>query len=211
MFTSPPNLGIFRFFLLIFCEELLEYHVWPVREDKSSFFDVADILNLLPNIQQENCWFLCSLLQEHLGETGAGIYESGSIVHPELANDIRKRIHERVYHNADTMANSRIRNYCPSQCRYRYRSGSSAFPETFLADPDAARGRYSLGQGCFVGSATLVGTDGRRSVHPCLVKRWHDPCCLVPYERGVIEHNGRYVRSLYIHLFFSLGCRFDGG
>jgi len=169
VFTSPPNLGVCRFFLLIFCQELLEYHVCP------------------------NCYFLCSLLQEHLGETGAGVYASGSLIHPELANDIRKRIHERVYHDPESVANGRIKDYCPSQCRYRHRYRSSAFPAEILTDPDAARGKYSLGQGCFVGSATRETSDGRRSVHPCLVDRWQDPCCLVPYEDGVLEHRGRYT------------------
>lgn len=29
-FAIPPNLGIFRKFLLVICEELREYQVWPV-------------------------------------------------------------------------------------------------------------------------------------------------------------------------------------
>lgn len=31
IFDAFPHLGAFRFFLTVICEELLEYHIWPVR------------------------------------------------------------------------------------------------------------------------------------------------------------------------------------
>lgn len=119
-----------------------------------------------------------------MSETGAGFYQSGQLIHPDLASDIRKRIHERVYHAGTTE-----RTNCPTQCRFRIRTWTTAFPETVLT----IVGQSTLGQGCFVGSAMMVDDFGKVSMQPCLIDRWQDPCCLVPYNGAVISHRARYV------------------
>ncbi|KAF8327463.1 WD40-repeat-containing domain protein [Cantharellus anzutake] len=72
-FERPPFLGDFGLYLSIICEELLEYKVWP-----------------------ENCWMLCSLLQEHLEASGGGHYTLGGPVARSTAPDVRGRISQRV-------------------------------------------------------------------------------------------------------------------
>lgn len=133
-------------------------------------------------------------MQEHLGETSAGIYQTGKRVHPDLANNIRTRIHDRVYHDSTPTPTGRIRDYCPFQCRYRYKSRPNGIPEKISEDLDGARSRYAIGQGCFIGSA-IMSNNGRQSVLPCLVDIRQDPCCLVSHKQKVLKHSGKYVQD----------------
>lgn len=45
---------------------------------------------------QENCYFYCSLIQEHLGAEGEGMFSTGRLPYPDLAQEIRGRLKERV-------------------------------------------------------------------------------------------------------------------
>ncbi|KAF8316117.1 hypothetical protein DL93DRAFT_2227031 [Clavulina sp. PMI_390] len=72
-FQTIPTLGELRHFLVVITEEIREYQVWPA-----------------------NCWFFCSLIQEHLGGEYHGSFVDGNIQHPELARDIRNRVKERL-------------------------------------------------------------------------------------------------------------------
>lgn len=46
---------------------------------------------------QENCWFFCSLIQQHLEGAGEGWFLNGSAKYQSLAHDIRVRISSRVW------------------------------------------------------------------------------------------------------------------
>lgn len=70
-----PILGEFKFFLDVIRDELKEYKLWP-----------------------DNCWFFCSVLQEHLHDSGSGKYTEGSAIVAHVAPLIRNRITARVYH-----------------------------------------------------------------------------------------------------------------
>lgn len=59
---------------------------------------------------QQNCWFLCSVLQEHLREASQGKYTRGGPVVPDIAPDIRSRIRVRVYHEPIPL---KVRNIYP--------------------------------------------------------------------------------------------------
>lgn len=45
---------------------------------------------------QENCYFFCSLIQEHLGADGDGRFVEGTLPHPNLAIERRRLVTEQV-------------------------------------------------------------------------------------------------------------------
>lgn len=94
-FNSSPTLGNVRFFLQIITEELREYQIWPVSECKVSVVPKSIDAN---SLTQQNCYFLCSLLQEHLEIACNGRFTLGNILHINLAVKVRSTIHDRVYH-----------------------------------------------------------------------------------------------------------------
>jgi len=47
---------------------------------------------------QANCWFLVSLLHQHLGDTGNGEFAHGKLPNPSLAQTIRDRINKKFNH-----------------------------------------------------------------------------------------------------------------
>jgi hypothetical protein len=51
---------------------------------------------LIRSRHQENCYFYCSLIQEHLAATGEGAFSEGKLPYPNLAREIRTRVNERV-------------------------------------------------------------------------------------------------------------------
>ncbi|KAF8308163.1 hypothetical protein DL93DRAFT_2159211 [Clavulina sp. PMI_390] len=73
VFANPPNLGSFARVLRIINEEIALYRLWP-----------------------ENCWFFCSLLQQHLGGAETGWFMNGSLKYAKLATEIRARIFTRL-------------------------------------------------------------------------------------------------------------------
>ena len=45
-FTVYPNLGAFRFFLDIICQEMTKYELWPVRGRSSVYRPLGLLINL---------------------------------------------------------------------------------------------------------------------------------------------------------------------
>jgi len=170
-FKSAPTLGNFRHFLIIFCEELLEYHVWP-----------------------ENCWFLCSLLQEYLAAEGGGVFGPGTLIYPDLGIQIRRTIHTRVYSHdyyfCLVKANVSLTSTFDPKPQWHPSDGSPPlrYEINSLSFPDDSIG----GAGNYVGSALIIGANGKPSVQPCQILRGRDPCCLVVVHGQSVEHRGKY-------------------
>ncbi|KAF8315959.1 hypothetical protein DL93DRAFT_2166540 [Clavulina sp. PMI_390] len=73
MFENSPNLARFSRLLRVIAEEIVSYHIWP-----------------------ENCWFFCSLIQQHLEGAETGWFVNGNLKYATLAREIRIRISSRV-------------------------------------------------------------------------------------------------------------------
>jgi hypothetical protein len=43
-------------------------------------------------LSKENCWFFCSVIQEHLSSHHGGYFVRGALCHPKIAGDTRARI-----------------------------------------------------------------------------------------------------------------------
>ena len=69
----------------------------------SSLLPAWLFLIFLLHFSQQNCWFLCSVLQEHLRKASAGEYTLGGPVVPDYAPGIRFRIQVRVYHETNPL------------------------------------------------------------------------------------------------------------
>lgn len=55
---------------------------------------------------QENCYFFCSLIQEHLGAESEGNFLTGKLPYADLAQEVRHRVQERlryVYHMPESL------------------------------------------------------------------------------------------------------------
>lgn len=64
---------------------------------------------------QANCWFLCSLVQQHLEGANKGWFVAGSLPHADLARNIRRRIVEQLrlfYHMPDPFSVSNVGALC---------------------------------------------------------------------------------------------------
>ena len=48
--------------------------------------------------EQENGYFLCSTLEEHLFDTGGGVFTFGTPISFEMTHGVRSRIYKRIYH-----------------------------------------------------------------------------------------------------------------
>ncbi|KAF8308155.1 hypothetical protein DL93DRAFT_2221274 [Clavulina sp. PMI_390] len=72
-FPVPPDLGELARLLRIINDEILKYRIWP-----------------------ENCWFFCSLIQEHLGGLNDDLFVIGGPKYNDLAPQIRLRVFRRV-------------------------------------------------------------------------------------------------------------------
>jgi len=175
-FKKPPNLGTFRKFLLVICEELTFYQVWP-----------------------DNCWFLCSLLQEHLAKAGDGSFEVGKLMHPKLGNYIRGRINYRLAHtpeDIDAKATNSQDGVIPgmliSAC-----NGACDFHRPVTARSFSVFSQSGIGPPCndfgdYVGIATVIGENDRVSVQPCRIRKGFQPTCFVLYDKGVLQHRGQF-------------------
>ncbi|KAF8313658.1 hypothetical protein DL93DRAFT_2097689 [Clavulina sp. PMI_390] len=71
--SQRPTLYELQIFLSVIIEEMVIYKVWP-----------------------ENCWFFCSLVQQHLARAEDSYFDIGSLQHPNLARNVRNQIQERV-------------------------------------------------------------------------------------------------------------------
>ena len=100
VFEQPPNLMEFARLLRIITEEIVQYRVWPVRFLRRSYRPSSTDLNAF--FDQENCWFFCSLLQQHLEGLETGWFKDGELRHANLAKDIRSRVYGRVRANRIT-------------------------------------------------------------------------------------------------------------
>ncbi|KAF8308164.1 hypothetical protein DL93DRAFT_2171326 [Clavulina sp. PMI_390] len=69
-FTAPPNLKELCCLLRVVIDELTSYRIWP-----------------------DNCWFFCSLVQQHLG----GVFVNGGPTYAPQAREIRAQIFHRVW------------------------------------------------------------------------------------------------------------------
>lgn len=47
-------------------------------------------------LDQENCYFFCSLIQQHLGAENDGRFVFGILPYPDLAQTVRDRVKERI-------------------------------------------------------------------------------------------------------------------
>jgi len=74
VFKTPPSLQDLRVLLAIICEEIVQYQIWP-----------------------ENCWFFCSLIQQHLEGAQRGWFENGSLKHASLAQYVRLSVATRFW------------------------------------------------------------------------------------------------------------------
>lgn len=45
---------------------------------------------------QENCYFFASLIQQYLGKKYGGVFEAGGLPHPDLGEDIRMKVRQRM-------------------------------------------------------------------------------------------------------------------
>lgn len=88
-----PTLGELQHFLRVISEEIAVYQVWPVRPIS---LVRLDSMGLTQYRLQANCWFFCSLLQEHLEGENQGRFIDGSLQHANLARRIRDRVKERL-------------------------------------------------------------------------------------------------------------------
>lgn len=91
IFPEPPILRELVCLLRIIVEELVEYRLWPVNLISSFLHPLATHGPL-----QHNCWFFCSLIQQHLEGANDGWFEDGETKYTSLARDIRIRIIYRV-------------------------------------------------------------------------------------------------------------------
>ncbi|KAF8305095.1 hypothetical protein DL93DRAFT_2102203 [Clavulina sp. PMI_390] len=73
-FQHPPSLLELARLLRIVTEEILKYRIWP-----------------------ENCWFFCSLIQEHLGGSEDNTFVFGGPKYNDIAPQIRLRVLRRVW------------------------------------------------------------------------------------------------------------------
>ncbi|KAF8308166.1 hypothetical protein DL93DRAFT_2087323 [Clavulina sp. PMI_390] len=76
VFPNPSTLKELCRLLGIIIDELVSYRIWP-----------------------DNCWFFCSLVQQHLG----GVFVDGGPNYAPSAPDIRARIFGRVWANEDEL------------------------------------------------------------------------------------------------------------
>lgn len=90
---APPTLAAFTRLLRIITEELVRYRIWPVRLSFSRTQEFPTHVTFA----QENCWFFCSLIQQHLGGANTGWFQYGTLKHTGLANDIRERVNVRIW------------------------------------------------------------------------------------------------------------------
>lgn len=79
---------------------------------------------------------------------------------------------------------------CNGNCRFHRPASAgrsfSIFSQEGLGPPCNDFGDY-------VGVATVIGGDGRVSVHPCRIRKGFQPTCFVPYNGAAIQHRGQYV------------------
>lgn len=178
---------------------------------------------------QENCWFLCSLLQEHLSKAGDGSFEVGHLMHPKLGNGIRGRINYRLAHTPDTRGpqptNSEdtvipemLVSSCDGNCRFHRPAGPARSFSIFSQD---GLGPPSNDFGDYVGVARMIGNEDRVSMQPCRIRKGFQPACFVPFEGGAFQHHGQcvvqcpsplclsWVNILLMHRRFSLLCITD--
>lgn len=79
------------------CEELVVYKIWPV----SNVHHSSRVDGSLTIRYQANCWFLVSLLQQHLQGDEIGCFMDGSLKWGSTARRVRARVKERlrsIYH-----------------------------------------------------------------------------------------------------------------
>lgn len=81
------------------CDNLREYKLWPV-----SLANTLSRFTPTEKEEQENCWLMCSLLQEIFQRSHDGRYKEGGSVSPNLAPKARRRI------ILDLMQNSALTN-----------------------------------------------------------------------------------------------------
>lgn len=67
-------------------DNLPEYKLWPVSTSVTCHLISAN------HHAQENCWLMCSLLQDILERSHGGIYDDGALVFRDLAPRVRRRI-----------------------------------------------------------------------------------------------------------------------
>jgi len=101
---TPPTLNELRILLDIIREEIVQYRLWPVR-----IFSYLTDPFLLPFLDhqmmsqfpsrwyQENCWFFCSLIQQHLNGAQDGWFESGNLKYARIAQHIRLSVTARFW------------------------------------------------------------------------------------------------------------------
>lgn len=75
-FETVPNLGGLQYFLKVAREELKVHKVWPVCFMLRGFANTHC---------QENCYFHCSSIQEHVRVEGEGLFSKGKLRYPDLA------------------------------------------------------------------------------------------------------------------------------
>jgi hypothetical protein len=139
-FVTVPTLEELRYLLIIIVEEITKYQVWPVRSPR---WGLESFLNCSPGNTQANCWFFCSLVQQHLEGASDGWFENGSLMFPKLASSVRTRVSERLrllYHAP--VAISVLVSFC---MRLRY-CANTAFDIIYIVDfkPGILYGRYVL-------------------------------------------------------------------
>ncbi|KAF8315961.1 hypothetical protein DL93DRAFT_2096595 [Clavulina sp. PMI_390] len=64
------------------------------------------VLQLRRPRRKENCWFFCSLIQQHLAGARTGWFVDGNLKHANLASDIRLRVSSRVWNGRKTQSTS---------------------------------------------------------------------------------------------------------
>ena len=92
-FRNPPSLKVIESLLIAIYEESKKYRVWPVSIASASSEPTSTSLG-----EQENCYFLCSVMQEYLFLRHGGHFasRSGKLYRPTLGSDVRARIYDRL-------------------------------------------------------------------------------------------------------------------
>lgn len=90
-FETRTTLGDLRYLLEVIREELNAYQLWPVS--CNTFYTTGYHSH---SAFQANCWFLVSLLQQHLQGDEYGCFVDGSSKWGGTARKIRSRVKERL-------------------------------------------------------------------------------------------------------------------